>query len=68
MNMRNTVITKCMHCKLVTFSRFVTMLNMFLAKAFCRNCVNERISSRQRKCPACNLPFSQGEVQQVYFQ
>ncbi|KAI0697245.1 BRE1-domain-containing protein [Cytidiella melzeri] len=49
MNMRNTVITKCMH-------------------SFCKNCVNERISSRQRKCPACNLPFSQGEVQQLYFQ
>ncbi|EKM54415.1 uncharacterized protein PHACADRAFT_258246 [Phanerochaete carnosa HHB-10118-sp] len=49
MNMRNTVITKCMH-------------------SFCRNCVNERIQSRQRKCPACNLPFSQGEVQQLFFQ
>ncbi|KAI0093033.1 BRE1-domain-containing protein [Irpex rosettiformis] len=49
MNMRNTVITKCMH-------------------SFCKNCVNERIASRQRKCPACNLPFSQGEVQQLYFQ
>ncbi|KIP08412.1 hypothetical protein PHLGIDRAFT_88220 [Phlebiopsis gigantea 11061_1 CR5-6] len=48
-NMRNTVLTKCMH-------------------SFCKNCVNERISSRQRKCPACNLPFSQGEVQQLYFQ
>ncbi|GJE95491.1 BRE1-domain-containing protein [Phanerochaete sordida] len=48
-NMRNTVITKCMH-------------------SFCRNCVNERIQSRQRKCPACNLPFSQGEVQQLFFQ
>lgn len=48
-NMRNTVITKCMH-------------------SFCRNCVNERIQSRQRKCPACNLPFSQGEVHQLYFQ
>lgn len=39
-----------------------------LQTAFCKNCVNERISSRQRKCPACNLPFSQGEVQQLYFQ
>ncbi|GBE81020.1 E3 ubiquitin-protein ligase BRE1 [Sparassis crispa] len=49
MNMRNTVITKCMH-------------------SFCKSCVDSRISTRQRKCPACNLPFSQGEVQQLYFQ
>ncbi|KAI0930463.1 hypothetical protein AcW1_009141 [Taiwanofungus camphoratus] len=49
MNMRNTVITKCMH-------------------SFCKSCVDSRISTRQRKCPACNLPFSQGEVQQLFFQ
>ncbi|KAI9060257.1 BRE1-domain-containing protein [Trametes sanguinea] len=49
MNMRNTVITKCMH-------------------TFCKQCVEARIATRQRKCPACNLPFSQGEVQQLYFQ
>ncbi|KAI8993085.1 BRE1-domain-containing protein [Trametes punicea] len=49
MNMRNTVITKCMH-------------------TFCKSCVDARIATRQRKCPACNLPFSQGEVQQLYLQ
>jgi len=48
-NMRNTVITKCMH-------------------SFCKSCVDARIATRQRKCPACNLAFSQGEVQQLYFQ
>ncbi|CAL1706865.1 unnamed protein product [Somion occarium] len=49
MNMRNTVITKCMH-------------------SFCRACVDSRISSRQRKCPACNLGFAQSDVQQLFFQ
>ncbi|KAI0071770.1 BRE1-domain-containing protein [Panus rudis PR-1116 ss-1] len=49
MNMRNTVITKCMH-------------------SFCKSCIDSRISSRQRKCPACNIAFSQGEVQHLYFQ
>ncbi|KZT26692.1 hypothetical protein NEOLEDRAFT_1155451 [Neolentinus lepideus HHB14362 ss-1] len=48
-NMRNTVITKCMH-------------------TFCKSCVEARISTRQRKCPACNLPFGQADVQTVYFQ
>jgi len=48
-NIRNTVITKCMH-------------------SFCKQCIESRISTRQRKCPACNLPFSQGEVQPLFFQ
>ncbi|EJF65375.1 BRE1-domain-containing protein [Dichomitus squalens LYAD-421 SS1] len=48
-NMRNTVITKCMH-------------------TFCKQCVDARISTRQRKCPACNLAFSGGEVNTLYFQ
>ncbi|KAH9858793.1 BRE1-domain-containing protein [Lenzites betulinus] len=49
MNMRNTVITKCMH-------------------SFCKSCVEARIATRQRKCPACNVPFSQGEVQHLFLQ
>ncbi|TFY80894.1 hypothetical protein EWM64_g3118 [Hericium alpestre] len=48
-NMRNTVITKCMH-------------------SFCKQCVEARIATRQRKCPACNLPFAHQDVQQLYFQ
>ncbi|EPQ57301.1 hypothetical protein GLOTRDRAFT_137657 [Gloeophyllum trabeum ATCC 11539] len=48
-NMRNAVITKCMH-------------------SFCKQCVEARISTRQRKCPACNLPFGQQDVQPLYFQ
>ncbi|KAH9839472.1 BRE1-domain-containing protein [Rhodofomes roseus] len=48
-NMRNTVITKCMH-------------------SFCKSCVDARVATRQRKCPACNLAFSQGEVQTLFFQ
>jgi len=49
MQMRNTVITKCMH-------------------TFCRQCVDARITTRQRKCPACNLGFASSDVQQVFFQ
>ncbi|KAI0703349.1 BRE1-domain-containing protein [Cerioporus squamosus] len=48
-NIRNTVITKCMH-------------------TFCRSCIDARIATRQRKCPACNLAFSNGEVTTLYFQ
>ncbi|KAH9929494.1 BRE1-domain-containing protein [Epithele typhae] len=49
MNMRNTVITKCLH-------------------TFCRDCVDARVATRQRKCPACNVAFSQGEVHTLFFQ
>ncbi|KAJ3853747.1 hypothetical protein EV368DRAFT_38287 [Lentinula lateritia] len=35
---------------------------------FCRPCVDARISSRQRKCPACGLGFAQSEVLKIYMQ
>lgn len=35
---------------------------------FCKKCVDDRISNRQRKCPYCNLAFAQSDVQQLYFQ
>ncbi|KAF5393233.1 hypothetical protein D9757_000741 [Collybiopsis confluens] len=35
---------------------------------FCKSCVEARISSRQRKCPACGLGFAQSEVLKVFMQ
>lgn len=35
---------------------------------FCKPCVDARISTRQRKCPACNIPFAQSDVQSFFFQ
>ncbi|KAI0645645.1 BRE1-domain-containing protein [Trametes meyenii] len=57
-------LLKCSTCKM-------NMRNTVITKcmhSFCKSCVEARIATRQRKCPACNLPFSQGEVQQLYFQ
>lgn len=48
-NIRNVVITKCMH-------------------SFCKECIDARIATRQRKCPACTTPFGQGDVQTYYMQ
>lgn len=45
--------------------------NRLLSKClhtFCESCIDARISTRQRKCPACNLAFSVSDVQQLYFQ
>ena len=30
--------------------------------AFCKECIDARISTRQRKCPACGVAFSQTDV------
>jgi len=35
---------------------------------FCHHCIDARISTRQRKCPACNVAFSTSDVQQLFFQ
>ena len=34
---------------------------------FCRECIDTRIATRQRKCPGCALPFSETDVQNIYF-
>ncbi|KAF8441651.1 hypothetical protein L210DRAFT_3664886 [Boletus edulis BED1] len=57
-------IVKCTTCK-------QGMREVVLTKCmhtFCKPCVDTRISTRQRRCPNCNLPFAQSEVQTVYFQ
>lgn len=32
----------------------------------CKACVDERVSNRSRKCPTCNLKFSENDVQDVW--
>ncbi|KIM69037.1 hypothetical protein SCLCIDRAFT_1208453 [Scleroderma citrinum Foug A] len=57
-------IMKCSTCK-------QGMREVILTKCmhtFCKNCVDTRITTRQRRCPNCNLAFAQSDVQPVYFQ
>jgi len=69
LNLRTTVLTKCMHSRFSFLVRFIDdCLTLSPPLAFCKQCVDARISTRQRKCPACNLAFGQGDVQQLYFQ
>ncbi|WWD19675.1 E3 ubiquitin-protein ligase BRE1 [Kwoniella shandongensis] len=35
---------------------------------FCKSCLEQRIASRQRKCPACGLSFAKEDVQTLYWQ
>ncbi|KAF8919838.1 BRE1 E3 ubiquitin ligase-domain-containing protein [Mucidula mucida] len=57
-------VLKCSTCK-------QSVRSIILSKClhtFCKECIDARISTRQRKCPSCNLAFSQGDVMQMYFQ
>ncbi|KDQ57820.1 hypothetical protein JAAARDRAFT_178316 [Jaapia argillacea MUCL 33604] len=57
-------ILKCSTCGLHMRSTVITKC----MHSFCKPCVDARIATRQRKCPACNLAFAQSDVQQLYFQ
>ncbi len=34
---------------------------------FCRQCIDNNLKSRQRKCPACGEKFGQDDVKTIYF-
>jgi len=63
-------VDKCMSllkCSICKQNMRSTVLTKCL-HTFCKSCIDMRISTRQRKCPACNLQFAQSEAQQLYFQ
>jgi len=35
---------------------------------FCKDCVDSRLSTRQRKCPACQMSFAHSDVHTFWFQ
>ncbi|KAI0281031.1 BRE1 E3 ubiquitin ligase-domain-containing protein [Russula aff. rugulosa BPL654] len=57
-------ILKCSTCRQNMRSTILTKC----LHTFCKSCIDMRVSTRQRKCPACNLQFAQSEAQQMYFQ
>jgi E3 ubiquitin-protein ligase BRE1 len=32
----------------------------------CKQCVDERVSNRSRKCPTCNIKFAENEVETIF--
>lgn len=66
-NFRSQVITRCMHSEPLD-SRLVPSSRADNASAFCRECLDSRIQSRQRKCPHCAISFAKEDVQTLYFQ
>ncbi|QRV94186.1 E3 ubiquitin-protein ligase BRE1 [Ceratobasidium sp. AG-Ba] len=57
-------LLRCSTCKL-NFKSHVLLKCMH--STLCR-CIDARITTRQRKCPACNMAFGAQDVQQLYFQ
>jgi len=57
-------LLKCSTCRTEFRNTVITKC----MHTFCRTCIDARISTRQRKCPACSLTFSQSDVLGMYFQ
>ena len=64
---RSTIITKCMHSTSIK-SLMRRLWFQSYVPAFCKSCVDARLATRQRKCPACNLAFGQSDVHTFFFQ
>jgi E3 ubiquitin-protein ligase BRE1 len=54
---------RCSVCK----DRFkeVTLVRCF--HLFCRECIDENLRNRHRKCPACGEKFGQDDVKNIFF-
>ncbi|KAF9060655.1 hypothetical protein BDP27DRAFT_1236457 [Rhodocollybia butyracea] len=57
-------VLKCSTCNLNFRDTVLTKCS----HTFCKPCVDARISSRQRKCPACGAAFAQSEVVKLFRQ
>ncbi|KAF7315497.1 E3 ubiquitin protein ligase [Mycena indigotica] len=58
-------VLKCSTCKGIGFRDTVITK---CGHTFCKSCIDSRLSTRQRKCPACNQPFAKEEVGQIFLQ
>ncbi|EJD35307.1 hypothetical protein AURDEDRAFT_188795 [Auricularia subglabra TFB-10046 SS5] len=61
---RSMSALKCSTCK----QNFREQVLVKCGHTFCKGCIDSRLSTRQRKCPACNLPFAQSDVLPMFLQ
>jgi E3 ubiquitin-protein ligase BRE1 len=57
-------LLKCSTCKM----RMRNTVIMKCMHTFCKECVETRLTLRNRKCPFCSLAFAQSDVQSIFFQ
>ncbi|ORX58550.1 hypothetical protein BCR36DRAFT_580163 [Piromyces finnis] len=55
-------LLKCPSCN-IQFKSHVIMRCMHV---FCRECIDKRVDSRQRKCPTCGESFGKQDIKQIY--
>lgn len=54
---------RCSVCK----DRFKSVALTRCFHLFCKDCIDENIRNRSRKCPACGERFGQDDVRNIYF-
>lgn len=54
---------RCSVCK----DRFKNVAITRCFHLFCRECIEENLRNRSRKCPACGEKFGQDDVTNIYF-
>ncbi|KAI9229004.1 MAG: hypothetical protein DHS80DRAFT_30192 [Piptocephalis tieghemiana] len=55
-------LLKCTSCH----NRFKSHAILRCMHVFCKECIDLRLGTRQRKCPTCSESFGAGDVKQVY--
>lgn len=55
-----------LRCSVCT-DRFKSVAITRCLHMFCKECIDENLRNRQRKCPACGEKFGQDDVRQVFF-
>ncbi|KAG9127492.1 E3 ubiquitin-protein ligase bre1 [Ceratobasidium sp. 392] len=63
-NEKLMTLLRCSTCKMHLKSHVLVKC----MHTFCKECIDARVMTRQRKCPACNMAFATQDVQQLYFQ
>ncbi|KAJ2778147.1 E3 ubiquitin-protein ligase bre1 [Coemansia javaensis] len=55
-------LLKCPTCQ----TNFKSHTLLRCMHVFCKQCIDSRIETRQRKCPSCSEPFGAKDVRQIY--
>ncbi|KAI9481711.1 MAG: hypothetical protein EXX96DRAFT_222280 [Benjaminiella poitrasii] len=56
-------LLKCSTCR----QRVRTHILIRCMHTFCKNCIDARLETRQRRCPTCSEPFGANDVKNFFF-
>lgn len=55
-------IAQCSVCEFRIKNQVITRC----MHVFCKECIDKRLDTRQRKCPQCGMMFGPGDVKQIF--